>query len=62
MRFRMYERGFEVVREWLWQPGVSRAPKFGFLKLKRDIQYVIPSIIVLTFSENEEQSAEIQNM
>jgi len=46
----------------LWQPGLSGAPKLDFLKLKRDIQYVIPSVIVLTFSEKEEQSAEIQNM
>jgi len=27
---RMYERGKEVVREWLWQPGLSRAPRLGF--------------------------------
>jgi len=54
---RMYVRGKEVVREWLWQPGQSRAPRLVFqtLRFKRDIQYVIPSVNVITFSEREEE-------
>ena len=31
---RMYERGKEVIREWLWQPGLSRAPRLVFFKLR----------------------------
>ena len=27
---RMYERSKEVTREWLWQPGLPRAPRLGF--------------------------------
>ena len=27
---RLYECGFEVMREWLWQTGLSRAPRLGF--------------------------------
>ena len=46
----MYERGKEVVREWLWQPGLSRAPRLGFQTrmCKQDIQHVMPSVSVST--------------
>ena len=32
------------------------------LKFKRDIQHVIPSVNVITFSEREEESADFKNM
>ena len=51
---RMYERGKGVVREWLCQPGLSRAPRLGFqtrmLKLYlhhvlwHDFSYVVTSL------------------
>jgi len=61
---RMYGRGKVVVREWLCQPGLSRAPRLGFQtpKFKRDIQHVMPSVNVITFSEREEESADFKNM
>jgi len=40
---RMYERGKEVVRECLWQPGLSRAPRLGFqtVQWKRYLGHVL---------------------
>ena len=50
----MYERGKEVIQEWLWQPGLSRAPRLAFQTrmweicfyqvLCHDFSYVITSL------------------
>ena len=46
----MCECGKEVGREWLWQPGSSRAPRLVFQTqmCKQDIQHVMPSGSVST--------------
>ena len=61
---KMYQRGKEVVREWLWQPGISRAPRLGFQtpQFKRDIQHVMSSVSVIAFCEREQKSAEFKNI
>jgi len=65
--YRMYEHGFEVVMESLWQLGLSRAPRLclrvQILKFKQDIQHAIPSINVITgtFSERKEELKKIDS-